>query len=98
MNDFSIEQVERIKRMELHLERTTNVVKALSDALEGYEAAKKAIDELETYYGSSLWKQDLEADEQGLLPKELKRGVLSQDAIWNVLEELSEVKNKMKEL
>ena len=30
------------------------------------------------------WKKDFEDDEKGLLPKELKRGVLSEDGIYNL--------------
>ena len=40
---------------------------------------------LAEYYESGLWLQDYEADEQGLLPKNLKRGVLSQDGLYNLL-------------
>ena len=42
--------------------------------------------ELERYYGSDLWKRDFAADEAGLLPSELKRGILSEDGVWNALE------------
>ena len=40
---------------------------------------------LAEYYGSDEWKQDFADDEAGLLPKDLKRGVLSEDGIWTVL-------------
>ena len=40
---------------------------------------------LAEYYESGLWLNDYEADEQGLLPKNLKRGVLSQDGLYNLL-------------
>ncbi len=43
--------------------------------------------ELDDYYGSPEWFDDLKADEQGLLPQDLKRGVLSEDGIYNVLTE-----------
>ena len=41
---------------------------------------------LAEYYASDEWKQDFADDEAGLLPKDLKRGVLSEDGIWNLLE------------
>ena len=50
-----------------------------------YEETQRAIDILSDYYGSDTWKQDFADDEAGLLPKDLKRGVLSEDAIWNLL-------------
>ena len=42
---------------------------------------------LSDYYTSSAWKRDFAADEAGLLPKELKRGVLSEDGVYNLLEQ-----------
>lgn len=42
---------------------------------------------LEAYYTSGKWREDYEADERGELPPELKRGVLSQDALYDLLEE-----------
>lgn len=42
---------------------------------------------LSGYYGSSAWKRDFAADEAGLLPKKLARGVLSEDEVYNLLEE-----------
>ncbi len=41
------------------------------------------------YYESGQWLRDYELDEQGLLPPELKRGVLSQDGIYNFLQNLN---------
>lgn len=42
---------------------------------------------LEAYYTSGEWQDDYEADERGELPPDLKRGVLSQDALYNLLED-----------
>ena len=47
---------------------------------------QKTIRILTDYYSSKEWKQDFADDEAGLLPKDLKRGVLSEDGIWNILE------------
>jgi len=82
-----MERIERIKQMEACLEYASAAVKELSVALEKYEEAREAIRTLDKYLGSRQWKQDCKADEEGKLPKELKRGVLSEDGIWNVLEE-----------
>ena len=42
--------------------------------------------ELIAYYESGQWLQDYEADERGELPRNLKRGVLSQDGLWELLQ------------
>jgi hypothetical protein len=41
---------------------------------------------LDAYYTSGQWKEDYEADERGELPPDMKRGVLSQDALYDLLE------------
>ena len=41
--------------------------------------------ELREYYENGQWLRDYEADERGELPGDLKRGVLSQDGLWNLL-------------
>ena len=41
--------------------------------------------ELREYYENGQWLLDYEADERGELPGGLKRGILSQDGLWNLL-------------
>ena len=41
--------------------------------------------ELREYYENGQWLRDYEADERGELPGDLKRGVLSQDGLWDLL-------------
>ena len=91
------EQLQRIRQMERHLVRAASALKRLSSALDKYEEAKADIAALASYYGSDEWKQDFAADEAGLLPKNLKRGVLSEDGIWNLLEEHRELQERMKD-
>jgi hypothetical protein len=45
------------------------------------------LEELRQYYEGGQWLQDYQADERGELPEGLKRGVLSQDGIWDLLTE-----------
>ena len=49
------------------------------------------IRKLEQYYTSPEWKEDYEADEAGRLPKNLKRGVLSEDGIYNLIERYHDI-------
>ena len=60
-------------------------------SLDKYEELKKAIASLSGYYDSEEWRQDYEADEAGLLPKDLKRGVLSEDGLWNLFSDWREL-------
>ena len=43
------------------------------------------------------WR-DFADDEAGLIPKDLKRGVLSEDAVWNVLEDSRNLNSRMEEV
>ncbi len=40
------------------------------------------------YYEGGAWLSDYERDERGELPKDLKRGVLSEDGVYNLLSEI----------
>ena len=42
-----------------------------------------------SYYNSSLWLSDYEADKRGELPQDLKRGILSQDGFYDFLTRIS---------
>ena len=54
-------------------------------------AIQGVISKLEEYYTGPLWKADLALDEAGQLPQSLKRGVLSEDGIYNLLERYKEL-------
>ena len=89
------QQITRIRQMERRLNRATAAVKRLEAALDKWEAAQEAIAALDEYYGSDLWKQDFADDEAGLLPDDLKRGVLSEDAVWDILADVKELKARL---
>ena len=94
---FNMEQIERIRQMELRMERAAKAVMELSAALDNYESVQEDIAALEQYYGSEAWKQDFADDEAELLPEELKRGVLSEVGIWNLLSDASELNKRIKQ-
>ena len=66
-----------------------------ADRLERIAAMEEAFDRrnpddlrvLAAYMDSGDWLRDYTADEQGRIPKGMKRGVLSQDGLYNLLEE-----------
>lgn len=89
-------QLARIRKMERRLNCASAAVKRLEAALDKWEDAQEAIAALNEYYGSDLWKQDLADDEAGRLPADLKRGVLSEDGIWNLLTDCRELTSRLK--
>ena len=84
-------RIERITKMEGLLDKSTEVIHRLEQALEDFAALQPDIAELEAYYTSPQWRKDFEADEAGKLPKDLKRGVLSEDGVWNLLEKYKQL-------
>ena len=82
----SMTQIERIRKMEERMDKAAEVLRELSDALDRFADVQDDVRALEGYYASELWKKDFADDEAGLLPANLKRGVLSEDGIWNMLE------------
>ena len=80
-------QIERIKKYESYLDEATLLIRTDRNS----DRLKYLISELEAYYESVKWRKDFENDEAGLLPKNLKRGVLSEDGINDLLDEYKEV-------
>ena len=83
-------QIERIKWMEQRFNKVLATIKDGSAV--SLRTIKGDVAELSKYYGSELWKHDFAADEAGNLPSDLKRGVLSEDGIWNLLSNCREMK------
>lgn len=92
------DQIKRIQEMEEHLDRAAAVMKELTTALEHYREAKESFRRVEYYMSSWDWIIDYQDDEEGNLPEDLKRGVLSQDAIYNLLDEEKETMVEMMEM
>ncbi len=78
-------QIHRIRAMEEALDALLSAERALESALDLFDQASGAAEKLESYYGSAAWKRDYADDEQGRLPSGLKRGVLSEDGIYDTL-------------
>ena len=84
-------RIERITKMEALFDKSEEVIKRLEAALEDFNELHDDIAQLEAYYDKD-WRKDFEADEAGKLPKGLKRGVLSEDGVWNLLEDYKRLK------
>lgn len=84
--------IERISDMEITMEKVEKTINALEKALDDFYAMQDSVQKLEAYYTGRYWKRDRMLDENGKLPKTLKRGVLSEDGIYNLLERNDELK------
>ena len=78
-------RIERIKHMELLFEKACSVIYDNNANKKDLSAIQSVICTLADYQSSGLWLSDYTADENSELPKDLKRGVLSQDGLYNLL-------------
>ncbi len=82
--------IKRIRRMEKYFDEVSAAVNASSEKICDKSIIKKARI-LKKYQSSGLWLKDFERDERGELPKDLKRGVLSEDGLYNLLNEIKQI-------
>ena len=91
-------QTERIKAMEGRLDACRAAVTDLLTALERYAALQGELGILNDYYTGGQWLRDYEDDCAGKLPADLKRGVLSQDAVYDLLADHDRMMDLLREL
>ena len=80
------ELLKRVREMEIRFYEVTRVLAELEDAAEEYRNFKPDLAILKEYMDSGQWKADFEADEAGEIPNEVKRGVLSEDGLYDLLQ------------
>ena len=80
-----MEQIERIQYYESLMDKVAPVLGNLEEALDAFDGIQEDVKELAAYYDDDAWREDFEADEAGQLPRDLKRGVLSEDGLYDVL-------------
>ena len=93
-----MKQIDRIRKMEELMDNGREVTDRLDRALDDYLEFLPDLEELETYYSSKEWKQDFEDDEDGKLPSDLKRGVLSEDGLFDFFQENNDLNDKMRSI
>ena len=79
--------------MEQCFDALQNLVKTDAAAVWQEDSAKALLQRLIAYYDGGAWLRDYALDEAGLLPADLKRGVLSEDGVYNLLARLCEKKS-----
>ena len=77
--------ISRVTQMERYMDEVSEILEKSPECIENNEEVKAKIIELENYQESGQWLLDYECDERGELPSDLKRGVLSEDMLYNLL-------------
>ncbi|MBO4843590.1 MAG: DUF4298 domain-containing protein [Bacteroidales bacterium] len=79
--------IARVQEMEERFDRLQAAVTNREVVGEDYEVLRE-------YMDSGRWRKDYEADEKGKLPAGMKRGVLSQDGLYDLLADAAELIGK----
>ena len=84
-NNLYEKVITRVKLMEQYMDEVSEVLKNCPESLKENKEIRLKITELENYQKSGQWFLDYECDERGELPIGLKRGILSEDMLYNLL-------------
>ena len=88
------ERFRRIIEMESRYDRISHALHTAGVCPDRLDSIRNDIQALSEYYEGPLWREDFEADEAGLLPPDLKRGVLSEDGVYDLLSEYDTLKKQ----
>lgn len=81
----------RISEMEEIFDEVAAAQQSLERAVDNYKSLQDKVRKLEDYYSGDQWKEDFAMDERGEITADIKRGVLSEDGIYDLLERNSEI-------
>ncbi len=85
LNNIVMEQqLENIKEMEALLDQLSALVLQSEEMVTKMEQAQPDFRKLMDYYDSGEWRKDNEDHNSGTFPEDLKCGVLSEDAVYNL--------------
>lgn len=78
-------ELENIKEMELLLNQLDEKMNQAEVFLSQWNEMQTQFKTLIEYYHSPQWMSDYEASNNGKIPKEISCGVLSEDAVYNLI-------------
>ncbi len=81
---FQEAAIARIRQMETYYDDVTQILHTSPEQLSMQPVQEKIL-ALSRYYEEGQWQDDYTMDEEHRLPKNLKRGVLSQDGLYDLL-------------
>lgn len=78
------DSVERITKMENIMTKQENILESMEKLLNELDSNQKNYENLFDYYYSDIRNQDLKDEENHCFPENLRRGVLSEDELYNL--------------
>ncbi len=82
---MNTELIMRVREMERLYDEVTLAVRENGGDIPEKTDITSMLCTLTRYMDSGLWLKDYEADERGELPPDIKRGVLSEDGLYNLI-------------
>ncbi|CDZ75635.1 Hypothetical protein ING2D1G_1498 [Peptoniphilus sp. ING2-D1G] len=79
------ERIKKIEKMEKILDEHNLRLGRLKKALDEFKQHQKEYSELKDYYLKGEYLRDVESFDKGEFPTDLKCGVLSEDAVFNLI-------------
>ncbi len=79
------ERIENVRKMEDILNKMNELQEKLTKAVDEWHQALPEYRQLVEYYSNPQWQKDYDASNKGLFPEDLPQGVLSEDAIYEVI-------------
>ena len=88
-------RLENITKMENILNHTDELISEMEKLLEKWDQNQEDFNELMNYYTSEERGKDLEDDRLKIIPQDLPRGVLSEDAVFDTYGNRKDLSVKM---
>ena len=89
--------IERITDNEERLDKLLESIKTLQKDLDNFKLLHNDLVLINQYYGSKKWFKDKEKYEKGII-KNIKAGVLSEDTVWNMNDDINDLINDMEDI
>lgn len=90
-----MDQYKKISEMEIILDTYRETLDKVNEALEGFDKKHEDYQALMNYYGSQEYMEDIDDSNKGLIPSTIKCGVLSEDAVSDLIGDNYELAIKM---
>ncbi len=95
---YDAARLQRIAEMEQIYDRCRAAMDAMLSAAEEYLAVRQIMQALTDYYESPQWLADFDADSKGQIPQDMKRGILAEDTIYDLLTDIPRLQQLLKEI
>ena len=92
------DKIKRVEEMENIMDKSADIFMELNMVLNKLEENQTDYKKLDEYYSSENWFLDVEDFNNGVLPQDLKCGVLSEDGAYNLFGENHELAIRMVEI